>query len=228
MRKIVIVFVAIILVLFIGYKYLYHEHRDISAETAAFSVSVNQLLTEFTEDETKANSKYLDKSIVIKGKVTSVDSPNKTIVLDEKAFVIPVFDLNSEIKEDLKETNSRNNEIDFSKFLFQKQTHNDTPQKSKPNNNKNELEIDLHIEELLDDYSGMNNGQIIQVQLNHLQKAINKAIANRYKKLIVIHGIGNGRLKQEVRSVLSLQNLQYFDGKYSQYGYGATEVIIGS
>ena len=88
MRKIVIGFVAIILVLFIGYKYLYHEHRDISTETAAFSISVNQLLTEFTEDETKANSKYLDKSILIKGKVTSVDNSNKTIVLDEKAFVI--------------------------------------------------------------------------------------------------------------------------------------------
>ena len=87
MRKIVIGFVAIILVLFIGYKYLYHEHRDISSEEAAFSVSVNELLKEFTEDETKANLKYLDKSIVIKGKVTSVDIPNKTIVLDEKVFV---------------------------------------------------------------------------------------------------------------------------------------------
>ncbi|WP_177169102.1 OB-fold protein [Flavobacterium terrigena] len=88
MRKIVIGFVAIILVLFIAYKYLYHEHRDISTEVASFSVSVNQLLKEFTEDETKANSKYLDKSIIIKGKVTSVDSPNKTIVLDEKVFVL--------------------------------------------------------------------------------------------------------------------------------------------
>lgn len=88
MRKIVIGFVAIILGLFLGYKYLYHEHRDIATETVAFSVSVNQLLKEFTEDETKANSKYLDKSIVITGKVTSVDNANKTIVLDEKVFAI--------------------------------------------------------------------------------------------------------------------------------------------
>lgn len=88
MKKAVITIFILIVGLFLGYKYLYHEHRDISTETAAFSVSVNQLLKEFTEDETKANSKYLDKSIVIKGKVTSVDSPNKTIVLDEKVFVI--------------------------------------------------------------------------------------------------------------------------------------------
>lgn len=101
MRKIVIGFIAIILVLFIGYKYLYHKHRDISTEVAVFSVSVNQLLNEFTKDETKANSKYLDKSIVIKGKVTNVDTTNKTIVLDEKVFVLltnsPKVKLNTEV-----------------------------------------------------------------------------------------------------------------------------------
>lgn len=88
MRKIVIGFVAIIVVLFLAYKYVYHKHRDISTETAAFSISVNQLLKEFTEDETKANSKYLDKSIVVNGKITSVDKTNKTIVLDKKVFAI--------------------------------------------------------------------------------------------------------------------------------------------
>lgn len=101
MIKIVISIVAIILVLFLGYKYLYHEHRDISTETAAFSVGVSQLLKEFTEDETQANSKYLDKSIVIKGKVTSVDVQSKTIVLDEKVFVLltnsPIVKSNEEV-----------------------------------------------------------------------------------------------------------------------------------
>ena len=88
MRKIVVGFVAIIIVLFFAYKYVYHKHRDISTETAAFSISVNQLLKEFVTDETKANSKYLDKSIVVKGKITSFDKANKTIVLDEKVFVL--------------------------------------------------------------------------------------------------------------------------------------------
>ncbi len=88
MRKIVIGFGVIILGLFLGYKYLYHEHRDIATETAAFSVNVNDLLNEFTKDETKANSKYLDKSVIINGKVTSIDKSSNTIVLDEKVFVI--------------------------------------------------------------------------------------------------------------------------------------------
>lgn len=101
MKKIVFTILILIVGLFVAYKYLYHEHRDIATETAAFSVSVNQLLKEFTEDETKANSKYLDKSIVIKGKITSVDAANKTIVLDEKVFVIltnsPEVKLNTEV-----------------------------------------------------------------------------------------------------------------------------------
>jgi hypothetical protein len=40
------------------------------------------------QDEAKANLKYLDKSIQITGKVTNVDIANKTIVLDEKVFVL--------------------------------------------------------------------------------------------------------------------------------------------
>ncbi|MES2863322.1 MAG: hypothetical protein V4666_04330 [Bacteroidota bacterium] len=88
MKKVVIGFVVLMVGLFLVYKYLYHEHRDIATEAPSFSVTVNQLLKEFTENETKANSKYLDKSINIKGKITSVDNANKTIVLDEKVFVM--------------------------------------------------------------------------------------------------------------------------------------------
>ena len=74
--------------MFIGYKFIYHEHRDIANEKAVFTVSVPQLLKEFVTDETKANAKYLDKSITVKGKITSIDMANKTIVVDEKVFAI--------------------------------------------------------------------------------------------------------------------------------------------
>jgi len=64
------------------------------------------------------------------------------------------------------------------------------------------------------------------VQLKHFQKALDKAITERYKKLIVIHGVGNGRLKHEVRTLLSAENFRFYDGSYAKYGYGATEVLI--
>ncbi len=102
--------------------------------------------------------------------------------------------------------------------------------KSKPhahNNPKSEMEIDLHIEELIDNCTGMSNFEIIQIQLRHFNNALDKAINGHYRKLIVIHGVGNGRLKQEVRNILSkYNNLRFYDGSYAKYGFGATEILI--
>lgn len=120
--------------------------------------------------------------------------------------------------------------IDISKLFRQKLNHSDKPKKSKPhaqNNGMLEMEINLHIEDLLDNYSGMSNAEIINVQLRHFQKALDKAITGHYRKLVVIHGVGNGRLKQEVRAILDNENMRYYDGSYAKYGYGATEVVIG-
>ena len=88
MKKILFGLFVLIGILLVSYKYLYHEHRDISNEEAVFSVSVKQILNDFLQDENKANLKYLDKSIQITGKVTSIDNTNKTVVLDDRVFVI--------------------------------------------------------------------------------------------------------------------------------------------
>jgi hypothetical protein len=88
MKKTVIAFLVLIVVMLVAYKYMYHDHRDISNEKPLFSITVNELLKDFLADENKANKKYLDKSITIKGKITNIDLSNKTLVLDEKVFVI--------------------------------------------------------------------------------------------------------------------------------------------
>ena len=88
MKKIVVGLVVLFAILLVSYKYLYHSHRDIANEEAVFSVTVKQVSNDFLQDEAKANIKYLDKSIQITGKVTNVDVTNKTIVLDEKVFVL--------------------------------------------------------------------------------------------------------------------------------------------
>jgi dsDNA-specific endonuclease/ATPase MutS2 len=118
---------------------------------------------------------------------------------------------------------------DLSKLFSQKKYISNAPKKSKPhaqNNGMQEMEINLHIEDLLDNYSRMSNGEIVVVQLKHFQKALDKAISGHYKKLIVIHGVGNGRLKHEVRLILTADNFRFHDASYSKYGYGATEVIL--
>ena len=88
MKKIIVGIVALFAILLVSYKYLYHEHRDISNEKAIFSVTASGILQDFLLDESKANLKYLDKSITISGKITNIDTKNNTIVIDEKVFVL--------------------------------------------------------------------------------------------------------------------------------------------
>lgn len=90
-----------------------------------------------------------------------------------------------------------------------------------------EMEIDLHIEELVDSINGMSNAQIVQIQMSHFLKSLDEAIALHLKKLIVIHGIGTGRLKTEVYKALqNYPKLKFQDASYAKYGFGATEIII--
>ena len=88
-------------------------------------------------------------------------------------------------------------------------------------------EIDLHIEELVDSYSGLTNSQIIAIQLERFEQELDFVIANNFKKLIVIHGVGNGRLKQEIIMILKgVSGISYYDASYKNYGFGATEILI--
>jgi hypothetical protein len=87
-------------------------------------------------------------------------------------------------------------------------------------------EIDLHIEELLDDTSGMDNAVIIQHQLRVFGKCIDEARTRRLWKFVAIHGVGKGVLRDAVRNRIKEEGLQFQDASYQRYGYGATEVLM--
>jgi len=90
-----------------------------------------------------------------------------------------------------------------------------------------EKEVDLHIEELLDNWNGMTNAQLLDIQLRRVQEEIDAAMALHLRKVVFIHGVGNGRLKQEVRRLLSTyKGLRFYDASYAKYGFGATEVEL--
>lgn len=90
-------------------------------------------------------------------------------------------------------------------------------------------EIDLHIEELVADYHGMSNAQKLEAQLQACELGIIDAYHNQMPSIVVIHGIGAGKLKEEVHRLLKSMKKQVrqFENKYSQkYGFGATEVFL--
>ena len=90
------------------------------------------------------------------------------------------------------------------------------------------MEVDLHIENLIDSHRGMDNYQIIQVQMARFRRSINIALSRRLKKIVFIHGVGSGVLREEIRFELKemYPNFEYYDGSYQEYGQGATEVLL--
>jgi hypothetical protein len=90
-------------------------------------------------------------------------------------------------------------------------------------------EINLHIEELLDDIRGLDNGQILEIQKAHFIAALENGFTAKTKKMVFIHGVGNGRLKNEIRRLLDTQYaglVHYYDASFQEYGFGATMVIL--
>lgn len=88
-KKILFITLAVVLIaVVIAFKFMYKEHRDISSETASFTLTVNGLKQEFAKSDSLANAKYADKTIVISGRVTAVDDAAHTIVIDEKLSAV--------------------------------------------------------------------------------------------------------------------------------------------
>jgi len=98
-NKWILILVILVLAGVFGYNYIYKSHRDISKEEASFSITVGTLMTEFAADETKANEKYLDKTIAINGKVTSIDTESNLIVMDEVLSATLLEKTNQEIEK---------------------------------------------------------------------------------------------------------------------------------
>jgi DNA-nicking Smr family endonuclease len=61
--------------------------------------------------------------------------------------------------------------------------------------------------------------------MKEFRATFKKAKQQHIHKLIVIHGVGEGVLKNEIRTYLSQQDqIEVYDADYSEYGKGATTV----
>lgn len=90
-----------------------------------------------------------------------------------------------------------------------------------------EKEIDLHIEELVDNINGLSSHEMLNIQLEKFEKELDKAMESGVKKIVFIHGVGNGRLKTEIHNALkATPGVTFQDGSYKLYGFGATQVNI--
>lgn len=88
--------------------------------------------------------------------------------------------------------------------------------------------VDLHIEKLNNDWQHLTNAEILGIQLKEFEKWYEIALAHYQTQLIIIHGVGSGRLRDEIHDLLRLKKeVKSFVNQYHpSFGYGATEIYF--
>ena len=88
--------------------------------------------------------------------------------------------------------------------------------------------IDLHIEKLTDNWQRMSNLEILNLQLKTFEKYYELAVAHLQPSMVVIHGVGSGRLRDDIHEWLKYRReVKTFVNQYDpRFGYGATEILF--
>jgi DNA-nicking Smr family endonuclease len=103
----------------------------------------------------------------------------------------------------------------------------DFPKRQSTKRTSKEWLIDLHIETLIEDHSGMSNYDILKLQMNRLRSFVMEAQDRMVRRIVVVHGVGEGVLKHEVVTYFKgIPGTETFDGNYWEYGQGATVAIL--
>lgn len=93
---------------------------------------------------------------------------------------------------------------------------------------KDESEIDLHIEKLVEHPQRLDASEMLAIQISKFEQSLQMGIENKRPFLIFIHGVGAGVLRTEIHKRLSLnKQIKYFeDAQKERFGFGATKVQI--
>lgn len=88
------------------------------------------------------------------------------------------------------------------------------------------MEVDLHIQKLTKSTKGMDNYDMLTLQMDTAKHKIEFALKNRIPRIVFIHGVGEGVLKEELHFLLKRYPVKLSEASYQKYGMGATEVYL--
>jgi len=93
----IVLLIGLLIVLLVSIKLYNKPHQDVQAALPDIEVSAATLIGDFQENETKANKKYLDKIIQVKGEVSKISTSNGNSVIalstpDQNGTVICTLD----------------------------------------------------------------------------------------------------------------------------------------
>ncbi|WP_025740181.1 hypothetical protein [Aquimarina pacifica] len=89
------------------------------------------------------------------------------------------------------------------------------------------MEVDLHVNKLVKSTKGMTNHDMVMLQLDTAKRQLDFAISKRIPKVVFIHGVGQGVLKEELKYLFGrYDNVRISEADYKKYGLGAMEIYI--
>ncbi|MDR2145975.1 MAG: DUF2027 domain-containing protein [Tannerella sp.] len=148
----------------------------------------------------------------------------KNDFFDEDALIFPLI-TNDTPEKQMLVTASEIQEAMYEKKDFKPEAK----QMQKPEKKPDTLEIDLHINQLLDTASGMGNTEILDYQLSKFQEVMKAQKGKKGQKVVFIHGKGEGVLRTAIEKELKTTYkscCRFQDASFREYGFGATMVIF--
>ncbi|MGX1929464.1 Smr/MutS family protein [Flagellimonas sp. 2504JD4-2] len=160
----------------------------------------------------------------ISGRIDAIEGNLITVMTDE-GFPLK-YNSNELVKagQSIKVTNFDAAQVKKEKELPPKKT---SISKKPKERNAPKMEVDLHINQLVKSAKGLGNFDILNLQLETAKRQLEFALSKRIQKVVFIHGVGEGVLKDELQYLFNkYDNLKWYDADYQKYGLGATEVYI--
>lgn len=161
-------------------------------------------------------------TLKIGDKVSVINEPIDGIVVEirKNEIVLETMD-GFRLPYSKKEIVVYKTDLELDKLLdFIDKTPQKTTQISNPKKQKTQSVVDLH-------YEGESNSiPILKIQLNQFKTALNLAIKANQTEITFIHGVGAGKLRKEIETILHKNKISFTDGSYAKYGTDGAIVVL--
>ena len=161
---------------------------------------------------------------IISGTILSIEG-SKITIEDTDGFVLSYLEKElMKVGGDIRVTNYEIAKVKSEKEIPKKRKNVVIKAKER---NAPKMEVDLHVHKLVKNSGNMSSYEKLNLQLETAKRQLEFAMRKRIQKIVFIHGVGEGVLKEELGYLFRrYENLKYYDADYQKYGMGATEVYI--
>lgn len=91
-----------------------------------------------------------------------------------------------------------------------------------------EMVVDLHMEALLPGNTSVPPEEVLQYQLRTFRRVMTEQRKYRGKRVVFVHGKGEGVLKREIQNILKREfaSCSFLEASYQRFSSGATMVLM--